>query len=414
MQRLTPILRTVLILLFLAGGGFPVVLEAQQNADREKLEARRKELQKEIQYTDRLLKKTRKTKRATLQRYQAILKQVKAREELIATLEKEIAWLEEEMQRDSLVSLALKEDLQRLEEEYAGILRAAFRQKLNNHSWLFVLSASGINDMLRRWLLLYQYRRFRQRQALIIEETRDMLKKRLEQLNERRAEKAGLLAEEQAQNEKLARQLNQKDRLLRSLRKDEKRLKKELEKKKAADRRLNSAIADIIRAAEAERRKREDIHAQKEEEVRKEPAMDAASLRFYNLRGRLPWPVKKGLLVGKFGVQPHPTLPGITTTNNGIDIETDGGAKVLAVHHGEVVGLRYIQGAHYMVIIRHGIYYTAYANLEHLLVTKGDKVSRGQAIGSLYTDPVTTTSRLHFELWRNKDRLDPSRWLKKK
>ncbi len=403
-----------LFIFFLLTAWVTPQLSAQTSAEREKLEARRKKLQQEIKYTDRLLKKTRKTKRAMMRRYQAILRQVKAREELIATLQEEINWLDADIQRDSLVRQALEQDLQRLEREYAGILRAAFRQKLNGSSWLFVLSASGINDLLRRWLLLYQYSRFRQRQAKIISETRSMLQKRIQRLEERRLEKEALLKEEQWQNEVLAGELNQKDRLLRTLRKDENRLKKELAKKKADSRKLNNAIADIIRKAEAERRKKEREAAGSSASREEAPAMDAASLGFYNLKGHLPWPVKKGVVSAQFGRQPHPSIPGITITNNGIDIQTDAQARVLAVHQGEVVGLRFIQGLHYMVILRHGMFYTVYSNLEHLLVTKGDKVSRGQMLGRVYTDPQTGTAELHFELWRDKDRLNPSLWLKKR
>lgn len=414
MQSVVPILKTFFLLLLLAGICLPVGLEGQTSSERDKLEARRKKLQQEIEYTSRLLKKTRKSKRAAMQRYQAILRQVKAREELIATLQEEVAWLESDMRRDSLVNQSLKEDLVHLEEEYGGILRAAFRQKLNNRSWLFILSASGINDMLRRWLLLHQYRRFRQRQAQIIAETRSMLEKRIALLEERRLEKAALLAEEQAQNEELAKELHRRDQLLRSLRQDENRLKRELNKKRADDRRLNNAIAEIIRAAEAERRKKIRERADQATAVEALPAMDAASRGFYNLKGRLPWPVKKGLVTSRFGKQPHPSLPGIFLSNNGIDIRTDAQAKVLAVHQGEVVDLRFIQGSYYMIIVRHGIYYSVYSNLEHLYVTKGDKVSRGQALGSLHTDVQTGTTELHFEIWRSKDRLDPARWLKKK
>ncbi len=413
MQRVVLCWKCVFVF-FLLSVWFGPQLSAQTSSERESLEARRKKLQQEIKYTDGLLKKTRKTKRATMRRYQAILRQVEAREELIATLQQEVSWLEKDMRRDSLVRQALEGDLSRLEAEYAGILRAAFRQKLNNSSWLFVLSASGINDMLRRWLFLYQYRRFRRRQAKVIAETRSMLQKRIQQLEERRLEKAALLEEEKWQNEVLARELNQKDRLLRSLRQDENRLKRELAQKKADSRKLNRAIADIIRVAEAERRKKERETAGSKASVVEAPAMDAASLGFYNLRGRLPWPVKKGVVSARFGQQPHPSLPGITITNNGIDIQTDGKAQVLAVHQGEVVGLRFIQGLHYMVILRHGMFYTVYSNLEHLLVTKGDKVSRGQALGRVYTDLQTGTAELHFEIWRDKDRLDPSLWLKKR
>ncbi|HHJ49625.1 MAG TPA: hypothetical protein ENJ88_01815 [Phaeodactylibacter sp.] len=416
--KTTPIKRLSFLLfaLLLIGLNAPA-LHAQNSAERQKLENKRKKLQKEIAYTNGLLAKTRKSKKITTRRYQAILRQVEARQELIETLREEVDWLDRDMQRDSLVAEALKDDLKQLEEEYGRILRAAFRQKLNDNSWLFVLSAAGINEMLQRWLLLRQYRRFRKRQAALIADTREMLQSRIQKLEERKAEKTKLLEEEQAQSEQLARELSEKDRLLRNLRRDEARLKKELQKKKADQKRLSNAIADIIRKAE-NKRKKEDRPAASNPTAspaaNANPAMDAPSRRFFSLRGRLPWPVKKGVVVEEFGTHPHPTVPGLSITNNGIDIKTDPGAKVLAVHQGVVVGVHFISSSHYFVIIQHGIFYTVYSNLESLHVKKGDKVSKGQALGTIYTNPQTRETELHFEVWRNKKHLNPSVWLKKK
>ncbi len=412
--KTTPFKRLTLLLfaLLLIGLNAPA-LHAQTSAERQKLESKRKKLQKEIKYTNSLLAKTRKSKKITARRYQAILRQVKARQDLIATLQEEIDWIDSDMQRDSLVAEALQNDLNQLEEEYGRILRAAFRQKLNENAWLFVLSATSINEMLQRWLLLQQYRRFRKRQAALIADTRKMLQSRIQKLEERKAEKTKLLNEEQTQSEQLARELSEKDRLLRNLRRDEARLKKELQKKKADQKRLNNAIADIINKEEA-KRKKEERPATTSPATNTNPAMDAPSRSFFSLRRRLPWPVKKGVVIEEFGTHPHPTAPGLTITNNGIDIRTDQGAKALAVHQGVVVGVHFIPGSHYFVIIQHGIFYTVYSNLESLLVKKGNKVSTGQAIGTVYTNTQTNETDLHFEIWRNKKHLNPSVWLKKK
>lgn len=53
------------------------------------------------------------------------------------------------------------------------------------------------------------------------------------------------------------------------------------------------------------------------------------------------------------------------------------------------------------MIVRHGDYYTFYANIIDPSVKQGDKVKTGQALGKIYTDPDTGISTMHFQLWQN-------------
>jgi septal ring factor EnvC (AmiA/AmiB activator) len=72
-----------------------------------------------------------------------------------------------------------------------------------------------------------------------------------------------------------------------------------------------------------------------------------------------------------------------------------------------------IDGYQNVVILRHGEYLTVYAGLDNIAVRKGDKVKTGQRLGHIYSDaddgerPV-----LHFELRREKQKLNPSEWVK--
>jgi septal ring factor EnvC (AmiA/AmiB activator) len=135
------------------------------------------------------------------------------------------------------------------------------------------------------------------------------------------------------------------------------------------------------------------------------------SKEFQGNRGKLPWPVKNGIITGHFGRQPHPTIPNIEIVNNGIDIQTDQGAPVRSVFEGTVVGTQYVPGFDYMVILQHGDYYTVYSNLAELSVKKGDKVAIRQNIGKVSTDSKTNTSEVHFEIWKEKTRLNPQEWV---
>jgi septal ring factor EnvC (AmiA/AmiB activator) len=48
---------------------------------------------------------------------------------------------------------------------------------------------------------------------------------------------------------------------------------------------------------------------------------------FEKNKGKLPWPVEKGVITSRFGKQPHPVLKGIVIENNGIDITTEKNAR---------------------------------------------------------------------------------------
>ncbi len=392
---------------------------AQQS--RKELEDKRKKLLKDIEQTSSLLKQTKEDKEATLSRYVTLQKQINKRKQLVETLQAEMQYLLENVERTATVVLALNEDTDRLKEEYTKIARHAYRQRLMHSKWLFLLSAKSFNDAFRRWQYLRQYDRYRQRQASLILDTQQMLLDKIKSLEDRKREKENLLGTEKRQSQMLGLEMEAKNRLLETLKGDESRLARDLEAKQVAATKLNNAIEKVIRE-EMERIRREERSAAaaasaatpgKTVAPTATPEATSLSKEFNNNRGSLPWPVKNGVITGYFGRQPHPTIPNIEIVNNGIDIQTDQGAQVRSVFEGTVVGTQFIPGFDYMVILQHGSYYTVYSNLEEVSVKKGDKVAIRQSIGKVSTDRKTNTSAVHFEIWKEKTRLNPQDWVGK-
>ncbi len=134
---------------------------------------------------------------------------------------------------------------------------------------------------------------------------------------------------------------------------------------------------------------------------------------FEKNRGKLPWPVEKGVITSRFGKQPHPVLPGITIENNGVDITTEKGAGVRAVFRGEVASVIVIPGAGKAVILSHGAYRTVYSNMREVSVAKGQKVDTRQVVGTVLTDD--SGSIAHIEVWKITSeglvKVDPGPWL---
>ena len=380
---------------------------------RKELEDKRLKLIQEINQTNQKLQETQKNKAATLDRYIALRSQVKKRQQLVATMQEEIADADTAIIRSESVMEALNDDIRRLRNEYAQMLRTAWRIRLQQSHLAFILSAKSLNQALQRRQYVRQYERYRRRQAKLIEETQLMLSNKISQLEKRKTEQQSLIVSVEEQAELLRGEMLNKDKALQSLKADENRLVKDLERREKERERFSSAIEQIIRNEMAQKRKdartapppRKITSPAKANEERSDtPAPDNSG--FGARKGSLSWPVGGGRISRAFGPQPHPTLKGVTVPNNGVDISAPAGSAVSSVHTGKVVGVQFIPGYQNMVIVQHGAYYTVYSNLESLSVSKGDEVASGQAIGKLGSDD------LHFEVWREKQRLNPAGWLR--
>jgi len=390
-------------------------IHAQQ---RHQLEANRKKLIKKIQLTSQLLNETTRTKAAAFDRFVALENQIQAREELIQTLQAEAEFTTQNIERTAAVIQSLEEDIHQLEQEYGQMIRQAFRHKISQSKLFFLFSAASLNQVIRRWQYLKQYDQYRKKQSKLIIDTRAALTTKVEALEVIRIEKEELINTEKQQRDLLDEEKKAKDQILKSLRSDENRLKRELVQQRQAHEKLNGAIETMIKKEMAASRRSTRNNAKSSSGTKdisapaKSPAI-ADNGEFIRFRGQLPWPVEKGVITRFFGKQAHPSLKKIEITNNGIDIRTDRNARVRAVFHGEVVGTQFIPGYNHMLILKHGNFYTVYSNLKEVSVRRGDQVKAKQPIGRVSLDPKTNISEVHFELWQNKERLNPVNWISK-
>lgn len=415
---------------------FSLAASAQNRKD---LEEKRKKIVKDIQLTDKMLKKTTKTKEVTLDRFVTLQNQIESRESLIQTVDQEITEADASIQRNGAVVQSLSVDIERMQAEYSRMVRNAFRHKTLSNPLLYILSAENLNQAFRRWLFLRKYDLFRKQQSEAIVFTRSMLSKRIKELEQTRIEKENLLVFLQGQRSTLTTELVDKNKLLKGLEQNESKLRQDLQEKQRAHENLNQAIEQVIqeevrkRVEEARKVKPTPapttsnapvVSTNKENNaaVKPKPNVNAAptttredvsSSAFRLKRGKLPWPVENGFISRGYGPQKHPTLKNIEITNNGIDIRTDESADVLAVAEGLVAGVQFIPGHDYTVILQHGDYYTVYSNLSVTRLSKGDRIGAKQAIGKVSSNPITGSSELHFELWHEKERMNPISWIRK-
>ncbi|MEL7020407.1 MAG: peptidoglycan DD-metalloendopeptidase family protein [Bacteroidota bacterium] len=376
---------------------------------RKVLEDKRKNLMAAIRSTNQALSDTRQNKIQTLERYLALQRQIEQRQELIQTIEAEIELYDQNIVRNKAIITTLDEEIKTLYNEYAIMARAAFRQQRQRSDIFFLFSATGWNNFLQRWRYLQQHSEYRERQIILIAETKEMRSKQVIQLEQQRAEKAEILGEQRLQQQQVSEELEVKDNLLQSLKKVERKLARALAQQQRDREQLSAAIEEIIgKDVVANQRKPRRPIGQKRSTPIISDVPNSKTSSFEDYRGRLDPPVEHGTIVRHFGRQPHPTATHLMITNNGIDIRTTTGAKVKSVFEGRVVGKKFIPSYKHMIIVQHQGFYTVYSNLEEVFVQKGEAVKRGQIIGVV--DAVK--QEVHFELWKGKQRLNPTYWLK--
>lgn len=433
-----------------------------QNQQIERLQKQQQQLQEEIKNTNKLFLDVKKQTTSILDRINLINKQISARKALISTQQAEIRALTQEETRLEAEIVRLDKELKQKQENYANAIQGMLKHNVKQNKLFFVLSGKSPGESLRRMQYLREYSKQQKSQAEEIKKQNAVIAVKKEELAKAKAEKEKALAALQSEQQRLRNEEKVKQTEITVTRGQQQQLQKSLKEKQQRVNQLNAQIekliaAEVIRqereaeqrrlAEEAARRKRESEKAEKDanstesrkktEEIastteektttsskavtpRIEAGKSKATEETFNLsknfaanRGILPMPVTgTASIVGGFGEKKHSEW-NVTTYSNGIDIQAQKGANIRAVYDGEVSKVFSFPGSNTCVIVRHGEYYTFYANIYDLFVKQGDKVKAGEYLGRIYTDPDTNVSAMHFQLWQKTTKLNPASWLNK-
>ncbi|NNF02308.1 MAG: peptidoglycan DD-metalloendopeptidase family protein [Bacteroidia bacterium] len=378
---------------------------------KEDLKLKKAQILKEIAYANKLLSSTGKEKGASLNRLNSLNRKIDAQKALIKTMTQELNQISAAIKANNRKIKNLEDEIAEAKQEYARMLQ--FAQKNNNkyEQMMYLFASDNFNQALKRIKYLKQFSDHRIDQVKKITEKKVLLEETKKEQEKTLAEKQELRDSELEAQELLRKDKLEQDKLIAQLSEKEKELKSDLKEKEKAKKKLDNAIAAII--------KKEIEAARKAANVKKgdrpgvfalTPEAIALSNNFASNKGALPWPVERGIVVSTFGNRPHPVLKGIVTTNNGVDIKTERGSEVRAVFKGTVSGTISIPGANKAVIVRHGEYLSVYTNLIDVFVQKGDVVELKQAIGLLGADN-DDNAEIHLEIWKGSEKLDPEQWL---
>jgi len=381
---------------------------------KKELEKRRDALDKQIRTTTTLIEQARKEQRVTQEQLQLLESQISARAQLIRAMDTEVRVADDRIRADEEAIAALKADLATLKEGYARMIAAAYRNRSAYDRLSYLFASSSFQQAFRRSRYINQLAAQRRRQAALITETQASLDGRVSALKEQRKEKAMLLSEQVQEKRQLDTDRAGQQQALNGLRKEESRLRQTQKKQENQRRDLEAAIRKAIEEAVKPKTGSKSASGKPAKlDVTLTPEARELSNDFEKNKGKLPWPVEKGVITGRYGKQAHPVLKGIVIDNNGIDITTEKGANVRALFRGEVTSVIVLQGAGKAVIVSHGAYRTVYSNLASVSVSKGDKLSTKQAIGTVLTGDDGAVA--HVEVWRitaeGAVNVDPALWL---
>lgn len=375
---------------------------------QKELEAKRKKLDSEIAYTNKLLSETRSDKKNTLKELNLINIKISKREDLVGTLKKEIYSLSQNIENTEVTLTQLSDDLDNLKVKYAKVAWHAYKYSNSYNKLVFLFSADDINQAYQRMRYLDQIADFIRKEAITITETEKQKTTLLNKFTSEKAKKKILLDNEQNEIVKIEQEKSQKNRIKSKLQSQENKLRKTLRKKRKEGAKLDSKIQDIIAA---------EIAVKKDASTGKTygltPKEKTLSASFAGNRGKLPWPVERGVISETYGVHNHPVLKKVKTKNNGVNIATSASSNARAVYNGKVVSITKISNSNTAVIIKHGEYFTVYSNLDKVYVTKGDMVKTKEAIGKIHTD-LKGNTELHFEVWKSRTKQNPAYWISKK
>ena len=378
---------------------------------RKSLERKKKKLQEEIRYTNKLLKQTEKTKTTSLNQLRQLNRKISSRENLISTIEEEISLLNDSISGQTKNIDSLENNLTLLKGEYAKMIQNAYKNRSSYNKLMFLFSSENFNQAYKRLKYFQQYAQYRQAQAEKIVEEQEKITKQISILEAIRQSNEGLLKAQLSEKNELASEKSKKVDVVNTLKGKEKQLKQQLSKKEKAKQQAAKAIQRII-AEEIRKAKAAAAKAGKNSEgFPLTPEAKALSNSFAANKGKLPWPVSEGIVTGKYGKHRHPTLAGIEIVNDGIDISTKKENTGRAVFEGEVSSVVIIPGEGKLVMIKHGKYFTLYSYFKEVFVTAGDKVSIKEELGVLIEDDRAANSIMHFQIWNWKTKLNPSQWI---
>ena len=377
--------------------------------DRSDLQKRKQKLLEEIEFSNEVLQQTQKDKNLSYNQLKTLEQKISIRSQLIRTIQKEVESIKEEITLTETQNESLQIELDSLKMEYAKLIKQAYNSSRYFNRLLFLFSSSDFQQAYKRAAYIRQIAQHRKAQAQTIEQKQVNLEASILVLRKQYSIKQHLIENKRLENEMLNQEQAQQSASLAALSEKEKELKKVLDQKRKKRKKIQKEIERII-AEELRKANNTGIV----NNFASTPEAIALSNNFTANKGRLPWPVAKGLVISKFGKQKHPILAGVTIENNGVEIATEQHSPCRSVFDGKVSSVLVMPNGTKVVMVRHGEYISVYSNLSEVYVEKGEHINTKDQLGLVFTSIQERSTIIDFQLWKGAQKLNPQSWLMSK
>jgi len=408
MRLVTGFSRQVIFVLF----GLTILAQTANAQDQrqQNLENQRKLLQEEIKQINKLLFSNEKQKKSVLTEFEDLSLKIDVRGRLIRVTNEQANRLTQKIGVNQRIIGQQRKDLENLKKDYSEMIRKSYQSDSGQSRMMFLFSSESFLQAYKRSQYLNQYTSFRKKQGeLIVEKT-----KTLQQLNTdllaQKLKKEELVKENKTAQHQYKNEQSSQQQLIKALKKKERSFVSQIKKKQKKAAAINKEIQRLIREAIAASNKAagKNLNAKV---FTLTPEDQLISDNIIANKGKLPWPVEQGVVVQKFGKQPHPIVKTTMIQSNGVTIATPQSSEARAVFEGKVMSIIGFKGSNPTVLIQHGNYITTYSNLSEVYVIKGQKVKAKEKIGKVFTNPETGKTELKFSVFKNSSPTNPKSWI---
>ena len=380
-----------------------------QASSRKDLENQKQAIQKELKQINNLLVINNKKKEVAFSDIENLTLKIQKQQEIVKLTNRQINILNDEISQNEKTKANLEKDLEEIKLAYKQMIIRSYKARSGKNKLMFILSAETFFQAFKRTQYIKQYASHRRNQAKKIVSISENISNVIKDLSQRLDLKRDLLQKNRDNQKTLESEKTRVNKMAYQLRSQEKKYKRNIVLKQKESEKIDKEIEKLIKEAIAASNRKKA----KSNNFSLTPEALALAKSFELNKGKLPWPVSRGVVIQKFGTQPHPVVRTAKIKSNGIVIATEKSAKVKTVFKGVVLSVLKFRGSNPTVLVQHGNYITAYKNLAKVFVEKGDNLDSGQVIGEVYNNESSGKSTLQFSVFKKTTPLNPIYWILK-
>ena len=382
-----------------------------QEPQQKRLELQRNQLEQEIKNINSLLFSNFKQKKSVLNEVQDLSLKIDLRERLIRVNNEQANQLNHKILINERNVNDLKTQLLILKKDYSEMIQKSYNSKSKQSRLMFLFSSESFLQAYKRFQYIKQYANFRKNQGELIATKSQTLQSLNNELYIQKELKQKIVQDNRKVQFEFRKEKNRQNSLIGTLKNKEKSFKKQIDSKQRKSEAISNEIQRLIKEAISESNRKAGKRINNDFALSPEALL--ISNNFISNKGKLPWPVEKGVVVQVFGKHPHPLVKTAIIQSNGVIISTPEKTIARSIFDGIVMSILSYKGSNPTILVQHGNYISAYSNMGKVYVKKGDKVKLKQPLGEVFTNPTSARTDLKFSIFKSNTPLNPKGWIYK-